>query len=97
MLWQRRRLAFLAFFLVLNLSLSTAEESPETRSEQQALPQVAFNKPKKASASSGSGVKWTSGDNSGEHASAPRSAKYWAEHGLDKNKVRLCYSPWGGT
>ena len=76
----------MALCLVVDFALSSAEETPEPGSKQQALPQQAFNKPRKASAS-GSGVKWTAGDNSGEHASAPRSAKYWAEHGLDKNKV----------
>jgi len=29
---------------------------------------------------------WAAGDNSGAHASAPRSQRYWNEHGLNENK-----------
>ena len=53
--------------------------------KQQALPS-------RANAGGGGGgvagpkVNWIPGDNSGQHASAPRSQKYWDENGLNENK-----------
>lgn len=74
----------LAVYLVLFSSLFGLVQS-ET-SQQKALPERAFNKKKSSDSNKNERVKWTSGDNSGAHASAPRSQKYWDEHNLNKNK-----------
>mmetsp|Transcript_3161 Transcript_3161/g.3921 ORF Transcript_3161/g.3921 Transcript_3161/m.3921 type:complete len:183 (+) Transcript_3161:96-644(+) len=64
-------------FILSLISIVNADEDGDRR----ALPQHAFNKNTK-----NENIKWTAGDNSGKHASAPRSQRYWNEHNLNKNK-----------
>ncbi len=90
------------FLLLTYLSLVSGEDAADA-GPQQALPQRAFNKPSKRSGG-GPSVTWQSGDNSGAHASAPRSQKYWKEHGLDQNRpdyaktdAEVWAERWGGS
>jgi hypothetical protein len=70
-------------FLVLVISPLFLLDS--VHGEQKALPEQAFNKGSSSSSKS-ENIRWTSGDNTGKHASAPRSQKYWNDHNLNKNK-----------
>ena len=89
-------------------------QAPQAPQAQQALPQEAFNKPSSKRRRGGGGggggdggpsVKWQAGDNSGLHASAPRSQKYWDKHGLGgenrpdyaKTDAEVWAERWGGS
>ena len=79
-------LLFLFLFVLLSWRSGWAleDENSDEKEHRFALPQEAFNAKhrRESSESGGTKVKWTAGDNSGRHASAPRSQRYWDEHGL---------------
>ena len=75
----------LATLVVVVMGAHAEEEATASKPLPLELPAQPHNKPMKPTR--GSNVKWTGGDNSGAHASAPRSKKYWDEHGLNENKV----------
>jgi hypothetical protein len=84
------RVLFTLVILAISVPVGATNGGPEEEVAEEpplALPQRAHNRPTTRRSDKGGSVKWTAGDNSGAHASAPRSKKYWDEHGLDKNKV----------
>jgi hypothetical protein len=75
---------FLCVLLSWTRGWALEDENSDEKEHRFALPQEAFNAKhrRESSESGGTKVKWTAGDNSGKHASAPRSQRYWDEHGL---------------
>jgi hypothetical protein len=72
--------------VALGFAPAYGKQKVEAPSDSKTTPKLALPHKAQSTTSKGSGVKWWSGDNSGEHASAPRSQKYWNEHGLNDNK-----------